>query len=66
MAFIAKKFIRSAPSPSQLAIYILTGIAIDHHFIEGAYEKIYPYFKGYEICQKWNETAKGVYMARYF
>jgi len=45
---------------------ILTGIAIDHHFIEGAYEKIYPYFKGYEICQKWNETVKGVYMARYF
>lgn len=39
---------------------ILTGIAIDHHFIKGADEKIYPYFKDYEIGQKWNEKVRDV------
>ena len=39
---------------------ILTGIAIDHHFIKGTDEKIYPYFKGYEIGQKWNKKVRDV------
>ena len=39
---------------------ILTGIAIDHHLIKGTDEKIYPYFKDYEIGQKWNEKVRDV------
>lgn len=39
---------------------ILTGIAIDHNFIKGTDEKIYPYFKDFEIGQKWDKKVRDV------
>ena len=39
---------------------ILTGIAIDKHFIKNTEEKIYPHFKDYEINQKWDRRVKDV------
>lgn len=39
---------------------ILTGIAIDHRFIKDVKEKIYPYFKEYEIGQKWDERVRDI------
>jgi CubicO group peptidase (beta-lactamase class C family) len=39
---------------------MLTGIAIDHHFIKGTDENIYPYFKNDEIGRKWHEKAKDI------
>jgi len=39
---------------------MLTGIAIDHHFIKDIDQKIYPYFKKYEIGKKWDERARDV------
>lgn len=39
---------------------ILTGIAIDHDFINGTGEKFYPYFKEYEPGKKWDEKVRDV------
>lgn len=39
---------------------ILTGIAIDHRFISGADEKIYPYFKKHETGKKWDEKVRNI------
>jgi len=39
---------------------ILTGIAIDHRFINDVNEKIYPYFKDYEPEEKWDKRARDV------
>jgi CubicO group peptidase (beta-lactamase class C family) len=39
---------------------ILTGIAIDHHFIKDTDEKIYPYFKKYENGQKWDPRVRDI------
>jgi len=39
---------------------ILTGIAIDHRFINDVNEKIYPYFKDYEPEEKWDKRAGDV------
>jgi len=39
---------------------MLTGIAIDHGFLKDVEEKIYPYFKGYEIGQKWDARVRDV------
>ncbi|MCK5097136.1 MAG: serine hydrolase, partial [Desulfobacteraceae bacterium] len=39
---------------------ILTGIAIDHHYIKNAEEKIYPYFKNYGTSPKWDKRVRDV------
>ncbi|MBN2178131.1 MAG: serine hydrolase [Deltaproteobacteria bacterium] len=39
---------------------ILTGIAIDHRFIKDIKEKIYPYFKEYDIGQEWDARVRDV------
>lgn len=39
---------------------MLIGIAIDHHFIKGVDEKIYPFFKAYAAGAKWDDKAKNI------
>ena len=39
---------------------ILVGIAIDHRFIKGIDERVYTYFKDYELEEKWDKRAKYV------
>ncbi|MBW1821091.1 MAG: serine hydrolase, partial [Deltaproteobacteria bacterium] len=39
---------------------VLTGIAIDHNFLDGVNDKIYPHFKTYKLKNKWNKRAKDV------
>jgi len=39
---------------------ILIGMAIDDHFIRDVDEKIYPFFKEYEVGKKWDERVKNV------
>ena len=39
---------------------ILIGMAIDDHFIRDVDEKIYPFFKEYEVDKKWDERVRYV------